>query len=160
MILRPYSDNEWNSLPHVILTSEVEWDQSVLDLDIEDDQEWYDAISDDPECPSSQLYDAYGDYMKRVNINLTSLEDHVDACTLYHTSTAHVHPSQRLNLLMTIMSILMRHPSLLTTSSNMRSTLPAHTPNLFRCPPAYLIMRNNNRSLHGCLRKPSGRLTS
>ena len=44
MALRPYSDKEWNSLPHVILTSEVEWDPSVLDLDIDDDQEWYDAI--------------------------------------------------------------------------------------------------------------------
>ena len=30
--------------------------------------------------------------MRRVNINLTSLEDHVDACTMYHTSTAHVSP--------------------------------------------------------------------
>ena len=64
----------------------------MLDLDIDDDQEWYDAISDDPEFPSSQLYYEYGDYMKRVNINLTSLEDHVDVCTMYHTSTAHVSP--------------------------------------------------------------------
>ena len=30
--------------------------------------------------------------MKRVNINLTSLEDHVDSCTLYHISTAYVSP--------------------------------------------------------------------
>ena len=30
--------------------------------------------------------------MKRVNINLTSLEDHVDVCTMYHTSTTHVSP--------------------------------------------------------------------
>ena len=61
MYLRPYSDKEWNDLPHVILTSEKEQDPSVLDLDIDDDQEWFDTISDDPDCSSLQLFDAYGD---------------------------------------------------------------------------------------------------
>ena len=75
----------------MILTSEVEWDPSILDLDIDDDQEWFDAISDDPDCPSSRLFDEYGDYIKRININLTSLEDHVDLCAMYHSST-HVSP--------------------------------------------------------------------
>ena len=51
MSLRPYSDKEWDTLPHVTLTSEVEWDPSVLDLDIDDDKEWYDTISDDPDFP-------------------------------------------------------------------------------------------------------------
>ena len=39
MFLRPYSNKEWDNLPHVILTSEVEWDPSILDLDIDDYQE-------------------------------------------------------------------------------------------------------------------------
>ena len=30
--------------------------------------------------------------MKRVEINLTSLEDHVDVCTMYHTSITNVSP--------------------------------------------------------------------
>jgi hypothetical protein len=29
----PYTDHEWDNLPHVILTSESEWDPSVLDHD-------------------------------------------------------------------------------------------------------------------------------
>ena len=86
MYLRPYSDKEWNTLPHVILTSEVEWDPSVLDLDIDDNQEWFDAISDDPDCPSLQLFDAYGDYLKRVEVNCYTRSDYVDHCVLYHTN--------------------------------------------------------------------------
>ena len=35
MSLCPYSDKEWDNFPHVILTSELEWDPSVLDLDID-----------------------------------------------------------------------------------------------------------------------------
>jgi hypothetical protein len=31
--IRPYTDHEWDNLPHVILTSELEWDPSVLDHD-------------------------------------------------------------------------------------------------------------------------------
>jgi hypothetical protein len=30
--IHPYTDHEWDNLPHVTLTSEVEWDPSVLDL--------------------------------------------------------------------------------------------------------------------------------
>jgi hypothetical protein len=30
----PYTDHEWDNLPHVILTSELEWDPSVLDHDL------------------------------------------------------------------------------------------------------------------------------
>jgi hypothetical protein len=31
--IHPYTDHEWDNLPHVILTSELEWDPSVLDHD-------------------------------------------------------------------------------------------------------------------------------
>jgi hypothetical protein len=31
MDIRPYSDAEWGSLPHILLTDENEWDPSVLD---------------------------------------------------------------------------------------------------------------------------------
>ena len=29
--LRPYTDDEWEDLPYIILTSDVDWDPSVLD---------------------------------------------------------------------------------------------------------------------------------
>jgi hypothetical protein len=35
--IRPYTDQEWDNLPHVILTSELEWDPSVLDHNFKED---------------------------------------------------------------------------------------------------------------------------
>ncbi len=46
MTIHPYTDKEWDDLPHVILTSELDWDPGQLDLTLEDDENWYDAISD------------------------------------------------------------------------------------------------------------------
>jgi len=44
--LRPYTDSEWNTLPHVVLTSDVDWNPIVLDFLAEDNEEWFDAQSD------------------------------------------------------------------------------------------------------------------
>jgi hypothetical protein len=35
--MRPYTDEEWDTLPHVILTSDVNWDPAVLDDTLDDD---------------------------------------------------------------------------------------------------------------------------
>jgi hypothetical protein len=58
--IRPYTDNEWDTLPHVILTSELEWDPSVLDHDYKTDEQWgvIPAIYD--------RFDPFGDYNHRV----------------------------------------------------------------------------------------------
>ena len=89
MHLRPYTDEEWNSLPHVFLTSEETWDPSVLDLDISDDSDWFNSvIHEDLDDPHS-LFDDVGNYRQRVHIHSTSvspLEDSVDTCVMYHTN--------------------------------------------------------------------------
>jgi hypothetical protein len=54
--IRPYTDHEWDNLPHVILTSEVEWDPSGLDHDFKEDKQWGEI----PEMESS--LDNVGDY--------------------------------------------------------------------------------------------------
>jgi hypothetical protein len=36
----PYADNEWDNLPHVSLTSELEWEPSVLDHEFKEDVQW------------------------------------------------------------------------------------------------------------------------
>jgi hypothetical protein len=58
--IRPYTDHEWDNLLHVILTSEVECDPSVLDHDFKEDEQW----GDFPELESS--FDEFGDYKHRV----------------------------------------------------------------------------------------------
>jgi hypothetical protein len=62
--MRPYKDVEYESLPHVNLTSDVDWDPRVLDFDIDDNDDWYDAISDNVNY--SELVDAFGDYKGRM----------------------------------------------------------------------------------------------
>jgi hypothetical protein len=58
--IRPYTDHEWDNLPHVIPTSELEWDPSVLDHNFKEDEQWGEV----PGLDSS--FDDYGDYKHRV----------------------------------------------------------------------------------------------
>ena len=46
MNIRPYTNDERNTLPHVILISDDEWDSTILDyiIDDADNDDWYDAI--------------------------------------------------------------------------------------------------------------------
>lgn len=62
LAMRPYTDNEWSSLPHVILTSDNVWDPSVLDDDGNQDPYPDDAILDNPIDLTHGLFDEYGDY--------------------------------------------------------------------------------------------------
>jgi hypothetical protein len=56
----PYTDQEFETLPHVILASALEWDPSVLDHIIKEDEQWGDA----PTFKSQ--FDEVGDYTQRV----------------------------------------------------------------------------------------------
>jgi hypothetical protein len=60
--MRPYMNVEYESPPHAIITSDVDWNQRLLDFDIDDD-DWYDASSDN--MNHSELVDAFGDYKGR-----------------------------------------------------------------------------------------------
>jgi hypothetical protein len=61
--MRPYTDVEYESPPHMILTTDVDWNQRLSDFDIDDDDDWYDASSDI--MNHSELVDAFGDYKGR-----------------------------------------------------------------------------------------------
>ena len=84
MNIRPYTDNEWNTLPHVILTSDDECDPTILDHHIDDDDaendDWYDAISDISTRYNESLFDSTGEYKHRnivhgIDINNHNLEN-------------------------------------------------------------------------------------
>lgn len=66
--LRPYTDDEWASLPHVIMTGENTWDPSVLDHSHDPDDDWYDAISTVQKDPGHNLFDEFGNYRYRVAV--------------------------------------------------------------------------------------------
>ena len=65
MSMRPYTDDDWDNLPHLILTSDADWDPSVLDNTIDDDEIWFDAMSDLPDDSVSPLFDLCGNYRHR-----------------------------------------------------------------------------------------------
>jgi hypothetical protein len=60
--IRPHTDHEFDTLPHVLLTSELEWDPTVLDDDNIDLQH--------PEIDflTNKSFDEYGHFHHRVNV--------------------------------------------------------------------------------------------
>ena len=64
MNIRPYTDDEWSTLPQVILKSDDEWDPTILDYSINDDyadnDDWYDAIPDISTRYNESLFDSTG----------------------------------------------------------------------------------------------------
>jgi hypothetical protein len=56
----PYTDKD--SLPHVILTGDGDWNPSVLDDSLTDNEQWYDAVSDFPDAMDGSPFDAEGKY--------------------------------------------------------------------------------------------------
>ena len=43
MPIRPFTDREWDTLPHVVLTADIEWDPSVADCKFDTSENWFDA---------------------------------------------------------------------------------------------------------------------
>ena len=58
--LRPFSDHEWETLPHVIMTSDVDWDPSILDgeFPLTGEEEFFDASA----YNNGTNFDAQGNY--------------------------------------------------------------------------------------------------
>ena len=82
--IRPYTDEEWDSLPHVVWTSDKDWDPSVLDHDLSSNTDWYDSISDLNESIIHSAFDEFGEYKHRsakllvINDGEMSLDEMVD----------------------------------------------------------------------------------
>jgi hypothetical protein len=60
--MQPYTDEEWDSLPHVILSGDGNWNPSVLDHSLTDGEQWYDTVSDFPDAMDGTPVDAEGNY--------------------------------------------------------------------------------------------------
>ena len=62
LTMHPYTDKEWDKLPHVIVTADTNWDPSIFDHNIDNIEEWFDALPDLCNDPTSSLFDEFGDY--------------------------------------------------------------------------------------------------
>jgi hypothetical protein len=87
--IRPYTDQEFDTLPHVFLTSELEWDLSVLDHTFTDFTAWGESDDNNNELFANKLFDEFGNYRQRVSVNHlayfqrqdgSGFEDIIDQC--------------------------------------------------------------------------------
>jgi hypothetical protein len=81
--IHPYTNHEFDTLPNVIMTSELEWGPSVLDHEFKEDEQW----GDSPTIPSS--FNEVGEYKHRVALQHhsyfqrqdgSSTDDIIDQC--------------------------------------------------------------------------------
>jgi hypothetical protein len=70
-------------------TSEMEWDPSIMDHEFNEDDQWFDAISDLSADPSTNNFDEFGIYRNRIMVNYspyfyckseTPLDDLINQC--------------------------------------------------------------------------------
>jgi hypothetical protein len=66
-MMRPFTDEEFEELPHVLWMSEDDWGPTSLDSVISDDPNWYEA-EPSPPLPDP-MYDEYGEFCRCVLIN-------------------------------------------------------------------------------------------
>jgi hypothetical protein len=73
--ISPYTDHKFDTLPHVVLTSELEWDPSVLDHIFKEDEQWGEAPTFKPQ------FDEVGDYTQRIVFHHNTYFENQDGTT-------------------------------------------------------------------------------
>ena len=62
MTIHPYTDTEWDNLPHVILTLDTNWHPAIINHGLEDGEERFVAMQGLPDIEPDPLFDDAGDY--------------------------------------------------------------------------------------------------
>ena len=55
-----YTDMEWESLPHIILTAGKEWNPQALENIISNNDDWYNGIKEKYDLPIETPFDCFG----------------------------------------------------------------------------------------------------
>lgn len=93
--IRPYTDSEWDTLPHVFFTTDHEfWDPSKVD---DEGIEWFDAQQEEDTTDTTYPFTPMGDYRHRTLVQQAvslvrschdPLDDTIDRC-VFHAHTLH-----------------------------------------------------------------------
>jgi hypothetical protein len=83
-----YTDTEWDSLRHVVWTGDSDWDPTVLDHRLDNDEHWFDAISDLEAHPFTNLFDDLGNYCARVLVQNAVLDTAADYVSMFYDALA------------------------------------------------------------------------
>jgi hypothetical protein len=91
IMMRPFTDETFEELPHVLWTSEDDWDPTSLDSVISNDPNWYEA-EPSPPLPNP-MYDEYGEFRGCVLINQREWQVHyfdaLDTKPSFHNDEFH-----------------------------------------------------------------------
>ena len=71
--MRPYYSDEWIILPHVVLTSDTDWDTSVLDFTKSEYDEIFYTISKPTKIEPIKGFDIHGDCVDRNIVQDTNI---------------------------------------------------------------------------------------
>jgi len=82
------------------LASDANWDPSILDHELTDDDAWFDAISDVRTDPQMTLFHEFGNYKQRLEADLHYFDAEqqpmahqaIDACVMRHSYDVHFCP--------------------------------------------------------------------
>ena len=76
----PYNNDEWNTLPYIIITLDDDWDSTIFDYSIDvgdgNDDDQYDVISDTFNKHNDTLFDIVGRYKHRHVIHSIDISSH------------------------------------------------------------------------------------
>ena len=73
--IRPHTDHEFATLPHVVMTSDRDWDPSVLDCDPDDVSQPLGLNDPVNERPIHENFNQFGEYMDRYVVTSTAISD-------------------------------------------------------------------------------------
>jgi hypothetical protein len=118
--IRPYTDTEWDYLPHVLLTTKEEWRPIVMDQKCKEDEPWGDYYYSIKVINSLNLFDDFGNYRHCVVLQYTDffqqndvfieLADIIDQCVVYVHQTFFeedlVYSMMRMNMKLTVAIII------------------------------------------------------
>lgn len=74
MSMRPYTEDERDTLPHIIITGDTDWDPSILDNMIDDDDEWFDTLTNFPDNVPEPLFDLQGNYRRQHAVHYVNVD--------------------------------------------------------------------------------------
>ena len=103
--IRPFTNHEWDTLPHVMLTAppgdgeHKAWNPAIFDHHMDDFEEWFDAVSTVEELPpdvGNDRFDAMGNHRHRVEVNRAEhffdpLDSTIDHCIQYSVFENQMH---------------------------------------------------------------------
>jgi hypothetical protein len=139
----PHTDQEWEELPHVLLTEDANWDPTHMDHEQGDDPAWYEQ-QDDPPLLNSD-FDLCGDYCHCIvyKSNLTF----VDAHSNEHDDTVRIQTLTQILIQVTMdhARYWRHHVIMMPFALFSPGFQPTSSRRLSRSPP----------SMHGCLSIPS-----